>query len=71
MDYDILSFITFCVGNLSDRLKMSAADVYTRLRQSGILKDYIIPNYDVLHTFSGEYITDDLIDCMKEKGVIK
>ncbi|MDD6168189.1 MAG: DUF3791 domain-containing protein [Prevotella copri] len=32
--------------------------------------DYIIPSYDVLHTFSKEYLMEDLIDFMKEKGVL-
>lgn len=65
-----MTFTTFCVGNLADKLRMSAAQVYDMLRKSGILEGYIIPHYDVLHTFGKDYITDDLIDCMKEKGVL-
>lgn len=70
MNFDTLTFTTFCVGNLADKLKMSAAQVYDMLRKSGILEDYIISHYDVLHTFGKDYITDDLIDCMREKGVL-
>lgn len=70
MSFEILSFITFCVGNLADTLKISAGQVYHLLRTSGILSGYLIPNYDVLHTFSKEYIVEDLISCMKEKGVL-
>ncbi|MGO5333989.1 DUF3791 domain-containing protein [Enterococcus cecorum] len=33
------------------------------------MKEYIIPEYAVLHTQSKEYIVDDIIDVMKEKGV--
>lgn len=65
-----MNFTTFCVGNLADALKMSAAQVYGMLRKSGVLVNYIIPNYDVLHTFSKEYITEDLIQCLKEKGAL-
>lgn len=36
-----LDFITYCVGNLADRLKMSASQVYKLLRSSGVLDDYI------------------------------
>ena len=71
MNIDVLSFVTFCVGGLSDALNMSAAKVYGLLRSSGILSDYIIPSYDVLHTFSKEYIIEDLISFMREKGVIE
>ena len=38
---------------------------YTRL-----LKDYIIPEYEILHTQSKEYIVDDIIELMQERGVI-
>ena len=55
MNFETLSFTTFCVGSLADALNMSAGEVYSRLRSSGILSDYIIPSYDVLHTFSKEY----------------
>ena len=70
MNLDVLSFITFCIGHLADALRMPASEVYHKLRISGILTGYIIPNYDVLHTFSREYIIEDLIECMKEKGVL-
>ena len=63
-----LDFITYCVGNLSERLNMSASKVYKMLRSSGILVGYILPCYDVLHTFGKEYIMDDLIELLKKRG---
>ena len=70
MNFEILNFTTFCVDNLADSLKMIASKVYGFLRTSGILNSYLIPGYDVLHTVSKEYIVEDLIQCMKEKGVL-
>ena len=49
---------------------MSAVEVYHRLKQSGILHGYIIPSYDVLHTFGKEYLMEDLTEYMREKGVL-
>ena len=49
---------------------MSAGEVYRRLKRSGILTEYIVPSYDVLHTFGKEYLMEDLTDYMREKGVI-
>lgn len=65
-----LDFITYCVGNLSDRLNISASRVYKMLRSSGVLNDYIVPCYDVLHTFGKEYIMDDLIAMLKKRGAL-
>lgn len=70
MDHNNIEFVTFCIGNLSRRLGMSATDVYLKLKQSGILTDYIIPCYDVLHTFGKEYLMEYLTEYMKEKGVL-
>ena len=70
MDKKTLEFVTFCIGRLSASLKLSQQDVYKRLKDSGILYDYIIPSYDVLHTFSSRYLMEDLADYMREKGVL-
>ena len=66
-----LDFVTYCVGNLADRLNMSARKVYKMLRSTDILNGYMIPCYDVLHTFSKEYIMDDLINLLKRRGALK
>ena len=66
-----LDFITYCVGNLAVRLNMSASKVYKMLRSTDILNGYMIPCYDVLHTFGKEYIMDDLINLLKKRGALK
>ena len=37
--------------------------------KSDILNSYIVPEYGVLHTQSKEYIVQDILDVMKERGV--
>ena len=70
MDRRILEFVTYCISKLAQSLKLPQGEVYRRLLDSGILYDYIVPSYDVLHTFGSRYLMDDLIEYMKEKGVI-
>lgn len=70
MDKKTLEFVTYCISKLAQKLKLSQSDVYERLKRSGILYDYIIPSYDVLHTFSSRYLIEDLTDFMREKGVL-
>lgn len=66
-----LDFVTYCVSYLADRLNMSACKVYKMLRSTDILNGYMIPCYDVLHTFGKEYIMDDLINLLKKRGALK
>lgn len=71
MDKKTLEFVTYYIGKLSVLLKLPQNEIYKQLKTSGILYDYIIPSYDVLHTFSSRYLMEDLTEYMREKGVIK
>lgn len=65
-----LSFAIFCVENVAIKLKVSADRVYRALaEESDILNSYIVPCYEVLHSQGKEYIVDDIISYMQEKGV--
>lgn len=66
----ILEFITYVISKLSQKLNLSQQEVYIKLKDSGILDDYIIPCYDVLHTFGSQYLMEDISEYMKEKGVL-
>lgn len=67
-----LEFVIFCVENVANKIGKSAAQVYDALtKKSDILKNYIVPEYEILHTQSKEYIVEDIIEVMKEKGVEK
>lgn len=64
-------FVIFCIENLAVRLQENATAVYSQLtKQSRILFDYILPNYEILHSQGKEYILDDLIEVMQEEGVL-
>ena len=70
MNFEQLNFSIFCIGSVADALKKNDREVYHLLKESDILTGYIVPIYDVLHTFSKEYLVDDIISYMEEKGVI-
>ena len=53
------------------QLKLSQQEIYKRLMDSGILYGYIVPSYDVLHTFGSRYLMEDLTGYMREKGVLE
>lgn len=71
MTIDQMDFATYCVGLVSCKLGISQPEVFDKLTTSGIMREYIVGAYDVLHCLSSDYIADELISCMKEKGVIE
>ena len=69
MDKNILEFITFAIGSVAERLQKSPSEIYKIFRQSNVIAGYLVPAYDVLHTFGRQYLVDDVLDFIKEKGV--
>ena len=68
--FNELEFTVFCIENVAKKLGVNAERVYQAFTEkSDILNGYIVPEYDVLHTQSREYIVNDLLDVMKERGV--
>lgn len=65
-----LEFVVFCIENVAVKLGVDAERVYQAFTEkSDILNGYIVPEYEVLHTQSREYIVDDLLTVMKERSV--
>ena len=64
-----LSFSIFMLYSLADKWAMSPAKVYKILNSTGILDNYIIKCYDVLHTQGKEYLVEDITDYVREKGI--
>lgn len=65
-----LEFAVFCIENIALSLGVDAESVYRALTaDSDILHGYIVPEYDVLHTQSKEYIIADILEVMKERDV--
>lgn len=66
-----LEFAVFCIENIAIKLNSLPEAIYKKLAiDSNILNEYIVPEYGVLHTQSKEYIINDIIELMREKGVI-
>lgn len=65
-----LEFVIFCIENIAEKLRKRADQIYVVLAEkSNILNDYIVPEYEMLHTQGKEYIVNDIIEVMKERGV--
>ena len=65
-----LEFAIFCIENVAARLGVDVKRVYKEFtKKRDILNGYIVPEYEILHTQSKEYIVDELLEVMKERGV--
>lgn len=65
-----LEFAVFCIENVALELQIPAEKVYQALTYtSDLLNQYIIPEYEMLHTQSKEYIVADIIETIREWGI--
>jgi hypothetical protein len=66
-----LEFAIFCIENIALHLDIAPEKIYELLAQkSTILQNYIVANFETLHTQGKEYIVNDIIEVMQEKGVL-
>ncbi len=64
-----LTFVVFVLHALGQHWNMTTPEVYDILNTTGILDDYIIKCYDVLHTLGKEYLVEDITEFVREKGI--
>lgn len=64
-----LTFVVFVLHTLDQHWNMTTLEVHEILDSTGILDDYIIKCYDVLHTLGKEYLVEDITEFVREKGI--
>ena len=64
-----LTFVVFILYALGEHWNMTTPEVYDILNSTGILDDYIIKCYDVLHTLGKEYLVEDITEFVREKEI--
>lgn len=68
MNKEQVDYVTCVIGSLSLMTGKSCSCIYHKLHAAGMITDYLSATYDVLHTFSLEYVAEDVINIMKKKG---
>ena len=61
----VMGFVASCIEDVADTLGVDYSDVYQRMNAVKMIDEYIIPNYEVLHSESRRNVTDGLIDTLK------
>lgn len=64
-----LTFVVFILHALGQHWNMTTPEVYDILNSTGILDDYIIKCYDVLHALGKEFLVEDITEFVREKGI--
>lgn len=64
-DEIIMGFVASCIEDVADTLGLDYLEVYRRMDAVKMIDEYIILNYEVLHSESRKNVTEGLIDTLK------
>jgi len=66
-------FVSSCIEAAAAAIGMEAQDMYRRMQRIGLIEDYILPSYEVLHAESRQNVTEDILKTIeiweKKKGI--
>lgn len=60
----IMAFVATCIEAMARLTDTNYIDVYNRMKNVGLIENYIVPNYETLHTESREILVDRLLECL-------
>ena len=69
MSQECFTFVVYMIHELEDSWNMLPSQVYSILESSGCLENYLIHDYDVLHTLGTQYLVDDIGTYVKQRGI--
>ena len=61
----IMAFVATCIETTARYLGTDYSEVYSRMNKVGMIENYIIPNYEPLHSESREILAERLIECLE------
>ena len=66
---DQLKFSIFIINQIAKKTKKPSNVIFKTLSETGVLDDYVINCYDVLHTLGKEYLVEDITGMLLDRGV--
>lgn len=63
---ELMAFIATCIEATARVLDTSYKTVFERMKRVKLIDDYILPNYEVLHSESRDNIAKGLIECLNK-----
>ena len=61
----VMAFVATCIETTARRLGVDYSEVYKRMEKVGMIENYILPNYEPLHSESREVLAERLIECLQ------
>lgn len=60
----VMAFVATCIEATARLLNASYKEIYQRMKNVGMIENYIIPHYEVLHSESRKNIAEGMAECL-------
>lgn len=60
----IMAFVATCIETTARFLGVSYNEIYSRMNRVGMIDNYILPNYEPLHSESREVLAQRMVECL-------
>lgn len=60
----LMAFVATCVETTARHLGVDYSEIYQRMNKVGMIEEYILPNYEPLHSESREVLAERMIECL-------
>ena len=69
-DKNVFEFVIYVIHACADKWNKLPSEVYKLLDSKDCINNFLVSNYDILHTQSTANIVEDLKEYLKVRGVI-
>ena len=69
-DKNVFEFVIYVIHACADKWNKLPSEVYKLLDSKDCINNFLVSNYDILHTQSTAYVVEDLKEYLKVRGVI-
>lgn len=69
MTKDVLSFIVYMIHACANKWGLSPSAVYKQMQSVNCIADFLVPNYEILHTQSTQFIVEDISEYLNARGI--
>ncbi|MBD5474044.1 MAG: DUF3791 domain-containing protein [Lachnospiraceae bacterium] len=70
MDKETFSFIIYMIHACANYWEQNPSEVYKNMKKTNCIMGFLVPNYEILHTQSTEYIIDNIKEYFDVRGIV-
>ena len=60
----VMAFVATCIETTARQLNTTYNEIFHRMERIGMIENYIIPNYEPLHSESREVLAERIVECL-------